>query len=93
MWSCLRRYNGDIIEYLVKWKELGYDESTWEVEEDVVPFQAEVEKFKAIMARPGLKKRKGPVLDSKDVKRRRKDFKPHKKTPKFLVGGTCCLTA
>ena len=90
-WSCLRRHNGDITEYLVKWKELGYDESTWEVEEDVAPFQAEVEKFKAIIARPGLKKRKGPVLDSKDVKRRRKDFKPHKKTPKFLVGGTCCL--
>ncbi|XP_024359262.1 CHD3-type chromatin-remodeling factor PICKLE isoform X2 [Physcomitrium patens] len=82
------RHNGDITEYLVKWKELGYDEATWEVEEDVLAFQAEVDKFKEIMSRQALKKRKGSALDNKDLKRRRKDFKPFKKTPKFLVGGS-----
>jgi hypothetical protein len=76
---------------LVKWKELGYDEATWEVEEDVAAFQAEIEKFKEIMSRPAMRKRKGAVLDNKDLKRRRKDFKPFKKTPKFLVGGMCSL--
>lgn len=81
------RHNGDITEYLVKWKELGYDEATWEVEEDVLAFQAEIDKFKEIMSRQVLKKRKGSALDSKDLKRRRKDFKPFKKTPKFLIGG------
>jgi chromodomain-helicase-DNA-binding protein 4 len=85
------RLNGDITEYLVKWKELGYDETTWEVEDDVAAFQAEIEKFKEIMDRQALKKRKGPVLDNKDSKRRRKDFKPFKKTPKFLVGGICSV--
>ncbi|KAG0556719.1 hypothetical protein KC19_11G074300 [Ceratodon purpureus] len=82
------RFNGDITEYLVKWKELGYDEATWEVEEDVAAFQAEVDKFKEVMSRQALKKRKGSALDNKDLKRRRKDFKPFKKTPKFLVGGS-----
>lgn len=85
---CFRcRHNGDITEYLVKWKELGYDEATWEVEEDVLAFQSEVDKFKEIMSRQGLRKRKGSALDNKDLKRRRRDFKPFKKTPKFLVGG------
>lgn len=86
MYLCCR-FNGDITEYLVKWKELGYDEATWEVEEDVSAFQAEVDKFKEVMSRQALKKRKGSALDNKDLKRRRKDFKPFKKTPKFLVGG------
>jgi len=72
---------------LVKWKELGYDEATWEVEEDVLAFQAEIDKFKEIMSRQALRKRKGSALDNKDPKRRRRDFKPFKKTPKFLVGG------
>lgn len=81
------RHNGDITEYLVKWKELGYDEATWEVEEDVVAFQTEIDKFKEIMNRQALRKRKGSALDNKDPKRRRRDFKPFKKTPKFLVGG------
>jgi chromodomain-helicase-DNA-binding protein 4 len=49
------RFNGDITEYLVKWKELGYDEATWEVEEDVLAFQAEVDKFKEVMSRQALK--------------------------------------
>ena len=83
---CCRR-NDDVTEYLVKWKELGYDEATWEVEGDISAFQAEIDKYKEITSRQSLKKRKGSVLDQKDLKRRRKDFKPFKKTPKFLVGG------
>jgi chromodomain-helicase-DNA-binding protein 4 len=79
------RNHGDVTEYLVKWKELGYDEATWEVKEDVAPFQTEVAKFKSIMARG--KKRKGTTLDNKEPKRQRKDFKPFENTPKFLVGG------
>ncbi len=79
------RNHGDVAEYLVKWKELGYDEATWEVKEDVAPFQTEVAKYKSIMARG--KKRKGTTLDNKEPKRQRKDFKPFENTPKFLVGG------
>jgi hypothetical protein len=81
------RNNDDVTEYLVKWKELGYDEATWEVEEDISAFQAEIDKYEEIMSRQSMKKRKGSALDQKDLKRRRRDFKPFKKTPKFLVGG------
>ncbi|CAK9195050.1 unnamed protein product [Sphagnum troendelagicum] len=80
------RNHGDVTEYLVKWKELGYDEATWEVKEDVAPFQTEVAKYKSIMARG--KKRKGTTLDNKEPKRQRKDFKPFENTPKFLLGGS-----
>ncbi|KAH8939040.1 hypothetical protein BDL97_15G016300 [Sphagnum fallax] len=80
------RNHGVAIEYLVKWKDLGYDEVTWEVEDDVAPFQTEITKFKSIMAR--TKKRKGSTLDNKELKRQRKDFKPFDDTPKFLVGGS-----
>ncbi len=84
----LDRCVGDVREYNVKWKELGYDEVTWEVEDDVTAFQAEIDKYKSIMARPS-KKRKRLTLDSnKDLKRQRKDFKPYTTTPNFLVGGT-----
>jgi chromodomain-helicase-DNA-binding protein 4 len=82
------RNHGVAIEYLVKWKDLGYDEVTWEVEDDVAPFQTEITKFKSIMAR--TKKRKGSTLDNKELKRQRKDFKPFEDTPKFLVGGNNC---
>jgi chromodomain-helicase-DNA-binding protein 4 len=80
------RNHGVAIEYLVKWKDLGYDEVTWEVEDDVAPFQTEITKFKSIMAR--TKKRKGSTLDNKELKRQRRDFKPFEDTPKFLVGGS-----
>ncbi|KAG0608643.1 hypothetical protein M758_8G121700 [Ceratodon purpureus] len=83
----VRNDNG-VREYLVKWKELGYDEATWEVKEDISTFQAEIDKYKEIMSRQSAKKRKGPALDQRDSKRRKKDFKPFKKTPKFLVGGS-----
>ena len=80
--------NNDVItEYQVKWKELRYDAATWEVEEDISAFQAEIDKYEEIMSRQSMKKRKGSALDQKDLKRRRRDFKPFKKTPKFLVGG------
>lgn len=35
-------------EFLVKWREQGYDASTWEAEADLVPkFAAEIAKFRA----------------------------------------------
>lgn len=34
--------------YLTKWKDLGYDEATWETDEsDIVDFLAEIEKYLA----------------------------------------------
>ncbi|CAK9216882.1 unnamed protein product [Sphagnum troendelagicum] len=79
---------GDVREYNVKWKELGYDEVTWEVEDDVTAFQAEIDKYKSIMARPSKKRKRLTLDNNKDLKRQCKDFKPYTKTPNFLVGGS-----
>ncbi|KAL2624235.1 hypothetical protein R1flu_008480 [Riccia fluitans] len=86
------RQNGDVKEYFLKWKDLGYDELTWEAEDDIAPFQAEICKYSAVMqkgAAKALMRRKiAAGLEVKEAKRRRKEFKPYKKTPKFLSGGT-----
>ncbi|XP_057845926.2 CHD3-type chromatin-remodeling factor PICKLE [Cryptomeria japonica] len=85
------RLTGELREYLVKWKELQYDECTWEVEEDISAFRAEIERFNSIKARGQVKmarKRKGSASDGKEAKRRRKDFEQYDQTPDFLTGGT-----
>eukprot|EP00249_Psilotum_nudum_P029018 c3912_g1_i1 orf=833-2041(+) len=77
-------------EYLVKWKDLGYEDVTWEVEKDIAPFQAQVDRFNLLRNRrpgPTPKKRKGSALDNRETKRRRKEFKAYEETPKFLPGG------
>jgi chromodomain-helicase-DNA-binding protein 4 len=79
---------GDVREYNVQWKELGYDEVTWEVEDNVTAFQAEIDKYKSIMARPSKKRKRLTLDNNKDLKRQCKDFKPYTKTPNFLVGGS-----
>lgn len=88
----LCRQSGDIKEYFVKWKDLGYDELSWELDEDITPFQAEIAKYNALLqkgASKALMKRKiAAGLEVKEAKRRRKEIKAFKKTPKFLVGGT-----
>ncbi|KAL3680801.1 hypothetical protein R1sor_023757 [Riccia sorocarpa] len=85
------RQNGDVKEYFVKWKDLGYDALTWEAEDDIAPFQSEISKYSALMqkgAAKALMRRKiAAGLEVKETKRRRKEFKPYKKTPKFLSGG------
>lgn len=40
---------GQSAHYLVKWKGLGYDEATWESEDDLLPkFAAELTRFQAV---------------------------------------------
>ncbi|CAM6088601.1 unnamed protein product [Calypogeia fissa] len=86
------RQSGDIKEYFVKWKDLGYDELSWELEEDVAPFQAEIGKYKGLLqkgaAKALMKRKLAAGLEVKEAKRRRKEIKAFKKTPKFLHGGS-----
>jgi len=87
------RMSSDGREYLVKWKELAYDECTWEVEDDISAFRAEIERFNSIKARVKVqsqtpRKRKGFSVDGKETKRRRKSFEQYDQTPEFIVGGT-----
>lgn len=78
-------------EYLVKWKELSYDECYWEFESDVSSFQPEIEKFKRIRSRylklaSNKKKRSG--RDAEELNTRQKEFQQYEKSPEFLSGGS-----
>ncbi|KAH7280823.1 hypothetical protein KP509_36G015700 [Ceratopteris richardii] len=86
------RQTGDIKEYLVKWKELGYEDISWEVEEDIATFQAQIDRFNKIKSRRAVgstapsKKRKS-TGNEKEVAKKRKEFKAFEETPKCLTGG------
>uniref|UniRef100_J3MBV3 Uncharacterized protein n=1 Tax=Oryza brachyantha TaxID=4533 RepID=J3MBV3_ORYBR len=67
-------------EYYVKWKELTYDECTWENESDISVFQPQIEQFNEIQSR-----RKKSTDKSKSVNR---EIRQYKESPKFLSGGT-----
>ncbi|ONK60438.1 uncharacterized protein A4U43_C08F18460 [Asparagus officinalis] len=93
---------GDEREYFVKWKELGYENCSWEVESDISAFQPQIEKFKVIQSRRrkrSLGKTKNITQDakdsklnssreSKDIKNKQKEFRQYDQTPEFLSGGT-----
>ncbi|XP_024004425.1 CHD3-type chromatin-remodeling factor PICKLE [Eutrema salsugineum] len=76
--SC--RGEDDKKEYLVKFKELPYDECYWESESDISAFQNEIQRFKDINS--GHQKRNFEY-DQKD----HKDFIHFDHTPEFLTGG------
>ncbi|MCO5577201.1 hypothetical protein L7F22_031025 [Adiantum nelumboides] len=86
------RQTGDVKEYLVKWKELGYEDIFWEVEEDIATFQAQIDRFNKIKSRRAVssimnpKKRKGSG-NEKETFKKRKEFKAFEETPKCLTGG------
>ncbi|XP_047328868.1 CHD3-type chromatin-remodeling factor PICKLE-like isoform X2 [Impatiens glandulifera] len=73
-------------EYLVKWKELSYDECYWEFEADVSSFQKEIDRFNSIQSRR-RNKRKSSILDT-EMEKKGKDFQPFEHSPEFLSGGS-----
>lgn len=84
-----RRYD-DEKEYLVKWKELGYDECYWEYESDISAFLSEIEKFHAIQSgahRQSAAKQKSSPKDFTDYKKKQKEFHHYEQSPDFLSGG------
>ncbi|KAK6927613.1 Zinc finger, PHD-finger, partial [Dillenia turbinata] len=77
-------------EYLVKWKELPYDECYWEVEADICAFQPEIERFNRIQLRShkaSSKKKKSSLRDPMDAKKKQKEFQQFEQSPEFLHGG------
>ncbi|KAK6912519.1 Chromo domain [Dillenia turbinata] len=85
------RETDDQKEYLVKWKELSYDECYWEVETDISAFQPEIERFKRIQSRPhkaSSNKQKGILQDTMEAKKRQKEFQQFERSPEFLSGGS-----
>lgn len=77
-------------EYLVKWKELPYDECYWESESDIASFQQEIENFNKIKSgRKGpLAKQKSSSHDVTDAKKKQKEFQQYESSPVFLSGGS-----
>ncbi|PIA60914.1 hypothetical protein AQUCO_00300438v1 [Aquilegia coerulea] len=85
------RENGNEREFLVKWKDLAYDDCYWEVESDISAFQPEIEKFDKIMARvqkSSSTKHKSYIRDAREVKKKSKDFQHFDHSPDFLSGGS-----
>jgi chromodomain-helicase-DNA-binding protein 4 len=67
----------------VKWKELSYEECTWESESNISNFRAEIERFNEIQSR-----RKNSGDKGKSATREARKFT---ETPKFLPGGMWLL--
>ncbi|PQQ21046.1 CHD3-type chromatin-remodeling factor PICKLE [Prunus yedoensis var. nudiflora] len=78
-------------EYLVKWKELSYDECYWESESDISAFRPEIERFNRIQSRKSKmlsSKQKSNLKDSMESKKRQKEFQQYEHSPEFLSGGS-----
>lgn len=78
-------------EYLVKWKELSYDECYWEFESDISSFQQEIERFYKIQSRRrkhSSSKQKSNTRDATESKKKQKEFQQFEHSPGFLSGGT-----
>lgn len=82
------RGDDDEKEYLVKWKELSYDECYWEFESDISAFQPEIERFKRIQSRhTKSSKQKSSPKDAAESKKKQKEFQQYEHSPDFLSGG------
>ncbi|RDX76252.1 CHD3-type chromatin-remodeling factor PICKLE, partial [Mucuna pruriens] len=76
-------------EYLVKWKELPYDECYWEFESDISAFQPEIERFNRYRSRSSKfssSKQKNSVKDDIELKKHQKEFQHYEHSPEFLSG-------
>ncbi|CAM8893801.1 unnamed protein product [Rhodiola kirilowii] len=78
-------------EYLVKWKELGYDECHWEPESDLSSFQPEMERFHKFNSRShnsSASKQKSSNLEAVEPNKKLKEFQPYEHSPEFIHGGS-----
>ncbi|KAG6409519.1 hypothetical protein SASPL_127559 [Salvia splendens] len=76
-------------EYLVKWKELPYDECSWELESDISSFHSEIENYEKRQTRKvSAGKQKSSLHDAMEIKNRPKDFQQYESSPDFLSGGS-----
>ncbi|XP_044472362.1 CHD3-type chromatin-remodeling factor PICKLE-like isoform X2 [Mangifera indica] len=81
------RGDDDGKEYLVKYKELSYDECYWEFASDILAFQPEIEKFNKIQSRSSNKQKNTPQDGAKSTMKL-KEFQHCERSPEFLSGGS-----
>ncbi|XVF35658.1 hypothetical protein REPUB_Repub18cG0165100 [Reevesia pubescens] len=85
------RGDDDGKEYLVKYKELSYDECYWEFESDISAFQPEIERFNKIRSnshKSSASKQKSSLRDAVESKKKSKEFQQYEHSPEFLSGGS-----
>ncbi|KAF4352937.1 hypothetical protein G4B88_001370 [Cannabis sativa] len=77
-------------EYLIKWKELPYDECYWEFASDIPTFQREIERFNRIQFKykHSSNNYKNNVEGAAKLTKKQKVFQHFEHTPDFLSGGT-----
>ncbi|KHN46350.1 CHD3-type chromatin-remodeling factor PICKLE [Glycine soja] len=86
----LRKGHDDKKEYLVKWKELPYDECYWELKSDISAFQTEIERFNTFKSRSRKllsSKKKRSVEDDAELNKQQKEFLQYEHSLQFLSGG------
>ncbi|KAL3656097.1 hypothetical protein CASFOL_000493 [Castilleja foliolosa] len=77
-------------EYYVKWKELSYDECSWELESTIASFHKDIEKFNRIQSqyyKVSAAKQKRKLSDCMEIKKKH-EFQQYEKSPEFLSGGS-----
>ena len=88
---CFKWYSGsdDKKEYLVKWKELPYDECYWELEADISAFQTEIERFNTFQSRSRKvsSSKKSSIQFGSESNNLQKEFLQYESSPQFLSGG------
>ncbi|EPS62407.1 hypothetical protein M569_12383, partial [Genlisea aurea] len=84
------RESEDGKEYFVKWKELSYDECSWESESNIASFRREIENFQRIQSRQGRTSaaQKNNFFDELDSRKKQKEFQHYDCSPDFLSGGS-----
>ncbi|OIV96461.1 hypothetical protein TanjilG_07853 [Lupinus angustifolius] len=84
------RGDDDEKEYLVKWKELPYDECYWEYESDISAFQPEIERFNTLRSKSSKltpSNQKSSDKFDAELKKHQKEFQQYEHNPDFLSGG------
>lgn len=72
----------------MKWKELQYDDCSWELESDIASFHQEIEFFYRIQSQNSTAKQKSNLDGAIELKNRQKDFQRYDSRPDFRCGGT-----
>ncbi|XP_027939210.1 CHD3-type chromatin-remodeling factor PICKLE isoform X1 [Vigna unguiculata] len=82
--------NDDKKEYLVKWKELPYDECHWELESNISAFQKEIERFYTFQCRTRtvLSNKKSSIAEASESNNLQREFVQYEASPEFLSGGS-----
>ncbi|XP_043946125.1 chromodomain-helicase-DNA-binding protein 6 isoform X2 [Protopterus annectens] len=75
----------EVIHYLVKWCSLPYEESTWELEEDVDPVK--IKEYKEIQIIPNIKRMERPASDLWQKLVRTRDYKNNNQLRDYQLEG------